>query len=80
MQTVERTFPLAAVQGHDLRGKALTHKELARLLAKEVVVMVSADANPVDVLHLRLLRAGTPVLVLPVLAPVIERRRGPGPP
>jgi hypothetical protein len=78
MQTIEQAYPFSQVRGHDLRGKALTEKELARLLGKEIVVMVSADGKPVDPLHLRVLRGGTPVLVPPMPpAPIIGPRRGP---
>jgi hypothetical protein len=58
------------VKVFDTRGKAIDPKKLPELLKKETPALVSADGQPVDALHLRLVKEGTLVFVLPA-APVV---------
>jgi hypothetical protein len=60
-----RTFDLADVKALDNRGKTLDNKALARLLKKETVAMASLYGQPVDPLHLRVLKDGIVTLILP---------------
>jgi hypothetical protein len=53
------------VKAYDTNGKAIAAEKLAKLLKKEVPVLVSADREKVDPLHLRLVKEGTVILVLP---------------
>ncbi len=63
----ERPVPFDAgdVRAFDTAGKQVDVKKLARLLAKETPVLVSADGRPVDPFYLRVVKDGTLVLVLP---------------
>jgi hypothetical protein len=63
--THELVFRFADVRAHDVRGKPVRDLDLRRLLAKEAVVLVSGDGNPVEALHLRIVRDGVIVLMLP---------------
>jgi hypothetical protein len=65
LEMQETAFPLSVVKAHDVRGKAISGPDLRRLLAKEAVVLVSSDGNPVEPLHLRIARDGVIVLMLP---------------
>jgi RNA polymerase sigma factor (sigma-70 family) len=64
----ERKYDLAKVRIHDTRGKEIGKVELARLLRKDRPAVASLDGQPVDSLHLRILKEDVPVLILP--APV----------
>jgi RNA polymerase sigma factor (sigma-70 family) len=50
----------------DTRGKPVAAKTLRQLLRKEKPVLASADGKAVDPLHLRLVKDGTLILILPV--------------
>jgi RNA polymerase sigma factor (sigma-70 family) len=65
-EPVESTYDLKDVQVFDTTGKKVGDKELAKLL-KDETVAVAAFA-PIDPLHLRILKEGTLVFILP-LAP-----------
>ncbi len=60
---------LDAVQVYDTKGKTVDPKDLSRLLKGEIPALVSADGRPVDPLHLRLVKEGTLVFVLPLPTP-----------
>jgi hypothetical protein len=62
------------VQILDTRGKKIDKKELEKLLKKEVVAMAAMTDGAIDPLHLRVLKEGTLVFVLPM-----PKRMGPGP-
>jgi RNA polymerase sigma factor (sigma-70 family) len=65
---LDTTYALKQVKAHDARGKPVEHKKLRELLKEEMPALVSADGQPVDPLHLRLVKEDTLVFVLP--APV----------
>src|SRR5262249_49817852 len=77
---VTREFDLKDVQAFDTRGKKLDAKALKKALSKEVPALMSADGKPVDPLHLRLIKDGTVILVLPVPARVVPVPIKPLPP
>jgi hypothetical protein len=58
-------FDLADVKVEDAKGKKIDESELAKLLKKETVAMASLHGEPVDPLHLRVLKEGTLVFTLP---------------
>jgi RNA polymerase sigma factor (sigma-70 family) len=62
----ERNVSLAGreVKAVGIDGKAIDAKKLARLLAKETPVLVSLDGNPIDRFYLRVVKEGTPILIL----------------
>jgi hypothetical protein len=47
-------------------GKLVEKTKLSPLLKEETLVLVSANGRPVDPLHLRLVKEGTLIFVLPV--------------
>jgi RNA polymerase sigma factor (sigma-70 family) len=51
---------------HDVKGKKIEPKDLAKRLEKEALVLTSNSGKPVDPLHLRLMKEDTIVLVLPL--------------
>jgi RNA polymerase sigma factor (sigma-70 family) len=59
-----------AVQVFDVKGKRVDVKQLPRLLKEETVALVVQGGGPVDPLHLRLLKVGTLLFVLPPLPPL----------
>jgi RNA polymerase sigma factor (sigma-70 family) len=63
-------FDLADVKVVDAKGKKIEESDLARLLKKETFAMASLHGEPVDPLHLRVLKEGTLVFALPAPKPV----------
>jgi RNA polymerase sigma factor (sigma-70 family) len=62
----ETVQALKEVKVYDTQGKLVDHGKVAEHLRGETPALVSADGKPVDPLHLRLLKEGTLVFVLPV--------------
>jgi RNA polymerase sigma factor (sigma-70 family) len=62
-------YELAEVKVYDTAGKKVSREIVARRLKEETPVLTSADGRKVDPLHLRLIKEGTLVLVLPRPAP-----------
>jgi RNA polymerase sigma factor (sigma-70 family) len=58
-------FDLADVKALDVKGKKVEESDLIKLLKKETVAMASFHGEPVDPLHLRVLKEGTLVFALP---------------
>jgi RNA polymerase sigma factor (sigma-70 family) len=58
-------FDLAGVKVLDAKGKTIDESELAKLLKKETIAMASLHGEPIDPLHLRVLKEGTLVFALP---------------
>jgi RNA polymerase sigma factor (sigma-70 family) len=63
---LETVHTLKEVKVYDTHGKRVDHKTLAEQLRGETPALVSEDGKPVDPLHLRLVKEGTLVFVLPV--------------
>jgi RNA polymerase sigma factor (sigma-70 family) len=65
-------YPADVVDVFDTTGKKIDPKAVPELLKKEIPVLASADGKEVDPLHLRLVKEGTLILVLPAskLTPV----------
>jgi RNA polymerase sigma factor (sigma-70 family) len=78
---VEACYDLDDVRVQDAKGKEVDSSDLPRLLKGETLVLVSADGKPVDPLHLRLVKEGTLVLILPmpVLPPAVPPQAAPPP-
>ncbi len=60
-----RVLTAEDVRGFDTRGKELTPRALARALKKEVLALAYTNGEGPDPQHLRLIRDGTLILVLP---------------
>jgi hypothetical protein len=58
-------YDLADVKVVNSRGKTIEETDLAKMLKKETVAMASLHGEPVDPLHLRVLKEGTLVFALP---------------
>jgi hypothetical protein len=58
-------YALKDVQAFDTQGKPVDAKKLPELLRERVPALVSADGNKVDPLHLRIVKDGTLVFVVP---------------
>jgi RNA polymerase sigma factor (sigma-70 family) len=58
-------YAVEEVKVCDTRGQVIAQKKLPALLKGEMYVLVSADGKPVDPLHLRLVKEGTLVFMLP---------------
>jgi hypothetical protein len=67
LAVLEEDYDLKGVKVYDTRGEAVDLKRLPALLKGETPALVSADGRPVDPLHLRLVKEGTLVFVLPLL-------------
>jgi RNA polymerase sigma factor (sigma-70 family) len=65
---LELSYDLNEVQVFDTKGKEVGKKELAKLLKDETVAVASFGDQPPDPLHLRILKEGTLVFVLPLPA------------
>jgi RNA polymerase sigma factor (sigma-70 family) len=63
--TSETTYDLSEVQVLDTKGKEVENKELAKRLKAETVAVASFASHPIDPLHLRILKEGTLVFILP---------------
>jgi len=59
------TFDLNDVQVLDTTGKKVERKDLMKLLKEETVAMASFGGREIDPLHLRVLKEGTLVFILP---------------
>jgi hypothetical protein len=62
----EVRYRLKEVHVYDVKGKAVDKKTLAKLLPKETLALVAVQGMPADPLHLRLVKEGTLLFVLPV--------------
>jgi hypothetical protein len=60
-----QTYDLDDVQVIDTKGKKVDPKELTKLLKEETVALASLHGRPVDPLHLRVIKDGTLIFVLP---------------
>jgi hypothetical protein len=60
-----QVFALKDVQIYDTASKEIDRNKLAELLKKPIPVLVSADGGKVDPLHLRIIKDGTLVFVVP---------------
>jgi hypothetical protein len=70
-----QTYSLDDVQVLDTKGQKVDTKDLAKMLKEETVAMASMYGQPVDPLHLRVLKEGTLTFVLPAPKGI---RGGPG--
>jgi RNA polymerase sigma factor (sigma-70 family) len=59
------TYDLGDVQVLDTSGKKVDKKELLKLLKDETVALRSFGGHPIDPLHLRVLKEGTLIFILP---------------
>ena len=77
-----QTYDLDDVQVLNTRGRKLDKKTVVRLLKKETVAMASLWGQEVDPLHLRVLKDGILVFVLPLpkVAPAVPGVAPPGVP
>jgi RNA polymerase sigma factor (sigma-70 family) len=80
-----RAFDLAQVKIHDSHGKKLDAKAVRKLLKGEKLALVYPDGQDLDPLHLRVIKEGTLVVVLPASpnpfnVPGIELLPAPGAP
>ena len=66
---IELSYDLKEVQVFDTKGKEVGKKELAKLLKEETVAVASFGDQLPDPLHLRILKEGTLVFVLPLPPP-----------
>jgi hypothetical protein len=62
-------FDLADVKVVDAKGKKVEEADLARLLKKETFAMASLHGEPIDPLHLRVLKEGMLIFGLPAPKP-----------
>jgi hypothetical protein len=65
----ESSYDLNEVQVLDTQGKKVGKKELAKRLKAETVAVASFGGLPLDPLHLRVLKEGTLIFILPVPTP-----------
>jgi hypothetical protein len=63
--TRTRSYKIKKVRIYDTEGRKVKPKALPKLLRKTTPVLVSTDGKKVDPLHLRLVREGTLILILP---------------
>jgi RNA polymerase sigma factor (sigma-70 family) len=63
---IELSYDLKEVQVFDTKGKEVGKKELAKLLKEETVAVASFGDQLPDPLHLRILKEGTLVFLLPL--------------
>jgi RNA polymerase sigma factor (sigma-70 family) len=75
-----QTFDLSDVEVLDTKGKKVDAKDVAKQLKEEAVAMASLYGQPVDPLHLRVLKDGTLTFVLPAPKAVPVPLPGPNPP
>ena len=61
-----QTYKLEEVEVFDTKGRKLDQKEVAERLKQETVALASLTGQKVDPLHLRLIKDGTLVFVLPL--------------
>src|SRR5262249_15718557 len=59
------TYDLGDVHVLDTSGKKVDKKELLKLLKEETVALRSFGGHPIDPLHLRVLKEGTLIFILP---------------
>ena len=65
----ELSYDLKEVQVFDTKGKEVGKKELEKLLKEETVAVAAFGDQPPDPLHLRILKEGTLIFLLPFLSP-----------
>jgi RNA polymerase sigma factor (sigma-70 family) len=65
----ELSYDLKEVQVIDTKGKEIGKKELAKLLEQETIAVATFGDQPPDPLHLRILKEGTLVFMLPLPPP-----------
>jgi hypothetical protein len=70
LRLTTKRYDLDEVQAFDTEGRRVKAGALSKLLAKEVPALVAAGRHQVDPLHLRLIKPGTLILVLPQPRPV----------
>jgi RNA polymerase sigma-70 factor (ECF subfamily) len=75
-----QTFDLDKVEVLDAKGKKVDAKDVVKQLKEETVAMASLHGQPVDPLHLRVLKDGTLTFVLPAPKAVPVPLPGPNPP
>jgi RNA polymerase sigma factor (sigma-70 family) len=61
-----QSYDLDDVTILDTKGKEIDRRSIPKLLKEETVVMASLWGQPIDPLHLRVLKEGTLIVVLPV--------------
>jgi RNA polymerase sigma factor (sigma-70 family) len=64
-RTIDAIYDLDAVQAFDTKGEKIEKKVLAELLKDETVALASFGGQPIDPLHLRVLKEETLVFILP---------------
>jgi RNA polymerase sigma factor (sigma-70 family) len=65
---VPELYGLGEVRAFDHKGQEIKAGDLRKRLKRETVALVAVDGRPVDPLHLRLVRDGTLILVVPTRA------------
>jgi hypothetical protein len=75
--TPSRTYSLDKATMARAGGGKIDRKELATLLGKPTMVVLSANGKPVDAAYLKVLRKDTIVLVVPAAAPSMIAPGGP---
>lgn len=66
---IRRSFDLKEVRVFDTKGKEVGNKELVKHLKEETVAVATFGDQPPDPLHLRILKEGTLVFLLPLPPP-----------
>jgi uncharacterized protein (TIGR03067 family) len=61
-------YDRSAVEVYDTSRRKLDNKDMAKWLKEEIPALVMAGSRPIDPLHLRLIKEGTLIFVLPVAA------------
>jgi hypothetical protein len=65
-----RHFNVEIVKAYDVRGKLVDTKDLPKLASREIIALISNDANAADPLNLRLFKdGGTLLFILPPAGP-----------
>jgi hypothetical protein len=63
---IELTYELKEIQALDTKGEEISKEELAKRLKEETVGLAMFGNRPPDPLHLRILKEGTLVFLLPL--------------
>jgi RNA polymerase sigma factor (sigma-70 family) len=63
-------YELKDVKIRDMKGKSIDPRQLPKLLDTETVALIAKDGTDVDPLHLRLIKDGTLLYLLPIPDPV----------
>jgi hypothetical protein len=64
-RTEERTTKVRGLEAYDTAGKLIPAERLPELLARDTLVLISADGKKLDPACLRVIKEGTLILVLP---------------